>query len=91
MQRECSTFRKPAWPAGRTNESGWPTAATAEGYALSGGCVTGPERGAMGVHFVNASLVGDGALDATRPEALVYEPREGRLELVAVEYLVIAE
>lgn len=58
---------------------------------MSGGCVTGPERGAMGVHFVNASLVGDGALDATRPEALVYEPREGRLELVAVEYLVIAE
>jgi hypothetical protein len=31
-------------------------------------------------------------LDAARPEALVYEPGEGRrLELVAVEYLVLAE
>ena len=45
----------------------------------------------MGVHFVNGSLVGDGVLDAARPEVLVYEPRNGQLQLVAVEYLVIAE
>ena len=68
------------------------TIATAEGYVLSGGCVSGPERGAMGVHFVNATLVGDGLLEAARPEALVYEPRPGgRFELVAVEYIVLAE
>ncbi len=67
------------------------SAASAAGYVLSGGCVSGPEQGAMGVHFVNPSLVGDGVLDAARPEALVYEPRSGQLELVAVEYLVIAE
>ena len=66
-------------------------AAMAAGYVLSGGCVSGPEEGAMGVHFVNASLVGDGVLDAARPEALVYEPRNGQFQLVAVEYLVIAE
>jgi hypothetical protein len=65
--------------------------AVAAGYALSGGCVSGPEEGAMGVHFVNATLVGDGTLDATRPEALVFEPQGGALKLAAVEYLVLAE
>lgn len=66
-------------------------AAEAAGYVLSSGCVSGPERGAMGVHYVNAPLVGDGLLVAEQPEALVYEPRRGRLELVAVEYIVMAE
>jgi hypothetical protein len=66
-------------------------AAVAAGYALSGGCVSGPEEGAMGVHYVNASLVGDGLLDAAQPEALVFEPRNGQLQLAAVEYLVMAE
>lgn len=66
-------------------------AAEPAGYELASGCVSGPEEGAMGVHFVNASLVGDGLLDAAQPEALVYEPRNGRLQLVAVEYIVIAE
>jgi hypothetical protein len=68
-----------------------PQAAVTAGYALSGGCVSGPEEGAMGVHYVNASLVGDGALNAAQPEALVYEPRNGQLQLVAVEYIVLAE
>jgi hypothetical protein len=66
-------------------------AAVAAGYALSGGCVSGPEEGAMGVHYVNASLVGDGVLDAARPEVLVYEPRNGQLQLVAAEFIVLAE
>jgi hypothetical protein len=67
-------------------------AAEAAGYALSSGCVTGPEEGAMGVHYGNGMLVEDGQLDATQPEVLVYEPtRNGRLQLVAVEYIVLAE
>jgi hypothetical protein len=66
-------------------------AAVAAGYVLSSGCVSGPEEGAMGVHYVNTSLVGDGALDAARPEALVFEPRNGQLQLGAVEYIVLAE
>lgn len=64
--------------------------AKADGYASAGSCVSGPEEGAMGVHYPNGELVGDGALDAERPEILVYEPRRGRLELVGVEYLVLA-
>lgn len=63
-----------------------------EGYAVMPSCVSGPEEGAMGVHYVNGTLFGDGQLDARTPEALVYEPtKEGRLRLVAVEYIVPAE
>jgi hypothetical protein len=51
-------------------------------------CVSGPEFGAMGVHFVNAGLL-DGKLDAEHPEALIYEPQsDGRLRLVGVEFIV---
>jgi hypothetical protein len=65
--------------------------ATAAGYASTGSCVTGPEEGAMGIHFANGALIGDGVLDAQRPELLIYEQRGERLRLVGVEFLVIAE
>lgn len=69
-----------------------PSTAVAEGYVLQFGCVSGSDQGAMGVHFVNGPLVGDGVLDVTRPEALVYEPTRGDgFRLVAVEYLVLAD
>jgi hypothetical protein len=43
--------------------------------------------GGMGVHYVKG--IEDGELDLAHPEALVYEiGRRGRLELVAVEYIV---
>ena len=45
----------------------------------------------MGVHFGNAELIGDGELDPRHPEILVYEPKNGQLRLVAVEYVVFAE
>ena len=66
------------------------SAATAAGYALFLGCVSSPTGGAMGIHYVNSQLVGDGKIDAARPEALMYEPRGGKLELVGVEYIVLA-
>ena len=37
-------------------------AAQAAGYGLFMGCVSGPQEGAMGLHFANGNLVGDGAL-----------------------------
>jgi hypothetical protein len=64
--------------------------ASAAGYVPFLGCVTGPQEGAMGIHYVNGELVGDGKLDAARPEALMFEPRNGKLELVGVEYIVLA-
>lgn len=46
-------------------------------------------EGAMGVHMVDLSRVLDGVIDATEPDALVYERRQnGTLKLVAVEYVV---
>jgi hypothetical protein len=66
--------------------------ALAAGYVPQFGCVSGDHEGAMGVHLVNGALVGDPALDAAHPEILVYEPKpNGRFELVAADYLVIAE
>lgn len=66
-------------------------AAKAAGYGLLHGCVAGPEEGAMGIHYANGDLVGDGELDAEKPEALLYESRNGRLQLTGVEYVVIAD
>jgi len=65
-------------------------AATAAGYQPFLGCVSGPDHGAMGNHYVNGALVGDGVLDASRPEVLIYEPSDGGLQLVGVEFVVIA-
>jgi hypothetical protein len=65
-------------------------AAVAANYHPYLGCVSGPDHGAMGVHYVNLDLVGDGELDASRPEALIYEPWDGGLRLVGVEFIVDA-
>lgn len=66
-------------------------AAEAEGYALMFGCVGGSEYGAMGLHYVNLSLVGDGVVDPARPEIVIYEPLpNGRQRLIGADYLVFA-
>lgn len=65
-------------------------AATASGYQPAFGCVSGPDHGAMGVHYINGSLVGDGEVDATKPEALIYEPAKDGMKLVGVEFIVDA-
>jgi hypothetical protein len=52
-------------------------------------CIDNPGVGAMGIHYVNLTLVGSGTINASTPQALVYEPQaNGRLRLVAVEYIV---
>jgi hypothetical protein len=65
--------------------------ATAANYQPFLGCVSGPDHGAMGIHYVNFPLVGDGEIDKTTPEALIYEPTDGGLRLVGVEYIVDSE
>jgi hypothetical protein len=66
-------------------------AAEAEGYQLMFGCVSGPDSGAMGLHYVNLALVGDGELDPTRPEIVIYEPGpNGRRRLIGADFLVFA-
>ena len=64
--------------------------ATASGYGAFLGCVSGPDHGAMGIHYVNLGLYADGEIDVTRPEALIYEPSGDQRRLVGVEYLVDA-
>jgi len=66
--------------------------AKAEGYVLQFGCVSGSDSGAMGMHFVNGALVGDGELDPTRPEIVIYEPvGNGKLKLIGADFLVLAD
>lgn len=44
--------------------------------------------GGMGFHWVNGTLL-DGMLDPANPEVLVYAPKaNGRLDLVALEYVI---
>jgi hypothetical protein len=66
--------------------------AQAEGYALQFGCVSGPDSGAMGLHYVNFPLVMDGELDPTRPEIVIYEPTpRGSVRLIGADFLVLAD
>src|SRR5919106_1745701 len=66
--------------------------AEAEGYRLMFGCVSGPDYGAMGLHYVNLSLVVDGELYAPRPEIVIYEPiANGRPRLIGADFLIFAD
>lgn len=62
-------------------EAGW--------FAQLSPCVEHPELGGMGYHYGNPEYLGNGILDPLMPEVLLYEPQKnGRLRLVAVEYIV---
>jgi hypothetical protein len=74
--------------------------ARAAGYRPSSAGCEAAEIGAMGIHYGNGALLGivpgvrpttgnNSVIDPLRPEILLYEPqRDGRLRLVAVEYVV---
>ena len=62
----------------------------AKGYTPVLGCVSGSDHGAMGVHYVNLSLL-NGPIDPTHPQALIYEPQlNGEVKLVGVEFIILA-
>lgn len=50
-------------------------------------CMAMPDSGGMGFHYANTALI-DATPQQFAPELLVYAPRAGRLQLVAVEYIV---
>jgi hypothetical protein len=61
-----------------------------EGYELAFGCVSGGDFGAMGLHYVNLSLV-DGELDVNEPEIVLFEPTPGGgIRITGADYLIPA-
>lgn len=61
------------------------------GYVQGSPCEQLPGAGGMGFHYVNPALLLDPAIDAAKPEVLLYAPNEqGKLKLVGVEYLAVA-
>jgi hypothetical protein len=62
--------------------------AAAAGYGPFLGCVAGTDHGAMGVHYVNGTLLGNLTLDPAQPQALIYEPSKGKMTLVGVEFIL---
>ena len=62
--------------------------AEAAGYIEFLECFENPGVGGMGQHYVDLAAL-DGVVDATHPEAMVYEVgANGSLKLVGVEYIV---
>jgi len=65
--------------------------AESEGYRLEFGCVSGDDFGAMGLHYVSDTLVGNGIVDVNRPQIVLYEAQpDGSVKLTGADYLVIA-
>ncbi|HEX4269421.1 MAG TPA: hypothetical protein VHY36_16150 [Steroidobacteraceae bacterium] len=64
--------------------------AMAQNFVQATPCVSGPDTGAMGVHFIRMDRVAKLVLDARQPQALIYEPNaDGAMRLVGVEYIVL--
>jgi hypothetical protein len=62
-----------------------------EGYGLVLGCVSGGDFGAMGLHYLNGALLGDGEINAAKPEIILFEPtRDGGIRITGVDYIVFA-
>jgi hypothetical protein len=59
------------------------------GYEPDDFCVSVPGLGGMGYHWANPSLI-DPVFDPLKPEVVLYATgRGGKLQLVAIEYIVI--
>jgi hypothetical protein len=74
-----------------------PVVAIHDGYFSTLGCVViekagGPgevpyEPGGMGVHFLNVQAISP-VPDPARPQVLLYEPNDGKLQLVGAEWFI---
>jgi hypothetical protein len=66
--------------------------AESEGYSLMFGCVTGPDSGAMGLHYVNGQILSRNEIDPTKPTIVIYEPQpDGTLRLIGADFVVFAD
>src|SRR4051812_45604315 len=60
------------------------------GYTLAGEPCVSTAAGTMGYHAVNFAIAVTGVNDPARPPILLYAPKNGKLQLVAVEYFHVA-
>jgi hypothetical protein len=65
-----------------------PAEADAAGWKSANACVSSPDEGAMGVHFIKGSILFDGKFDPEEPEALIYEVVDSRARLVGAEFII---
>jgi hypothetical protein len=72
--------------------------AESEGYKLVFGCVTGPDSGAMGLHYLKQEfldsppLTANGDIDPRRPQIVICEPTSGGdLQITGADYLIFAD
>ena len=71
-------------------------AAQKEGFALVFGCVSGPDQGAMGLHYLNGDRLNEvnttGKFYVDRPQIVIYEAApDGTLHLTGADFLVFAD
>ena len=58
-------------------------------YVLLFGCVSGGDFGAMGLHFVNPTILHDGEVNPNDPEIVLFEPtRNGGIKLTGADFIV---
>jgi hypothetical protein len=68
-----------------------PRLAEGANYFLGFGCVSGGDFGAMGLHYINMELVGDGEINPYKPEIILFEPLpNGKFRVTGADYLVDA-
>jgi hypothetical protein len=83
LRRDLATLRRVTAPFHsfkKAKAAGWSTKIT--------DCMTDPKAGGMGFHYGNTDLI-NGTVSVDKPELLLYEPdKHGRLNLVAVEYII---
>lgn len=88
-QHSASTAELLKTVHGATSRFHATTQAIMAGYEPDDHCVFVPGQGGMGYHWVNFGLV-DPVFDPLKPEVMLYATGPGgRLQLVAVEYIVI--
>ena len=65
------------------------SAALMDGFLRTDECVSAPDLGGMGIHYINVARTMDLTVNASEPELLLYEPTvNGKRRLVGVEYFV---